>query len=283
MKLSRAEYIGVNNLVPAEQRDAYIDWSTQHYEEWTKEGHMIKHGSLDMLNTDPEKYNQYVSRKSPEATFIPDIERDVYHVRSTTSPPPRAYGPITNINIGSIGANQLLLGQVIELRNETLASLVKPFVAIPKDEHLGFHTDDLADHPHTFFHRAVYRDANDYNSEVVATITSVVAWDASMRDLLPENVKGIFCVIKNTCEQSFTYEIVGKEAVYKGEGDFHLAQFDDLEVEVDVSIQSHPNFTSTPNHCQYRIVSIVLLPNCLFAKEIYIRLIQRLWYVKFHA
>ena len=255
MKLSRAEYVGVNNIVLHDQRDKFINFTTEHYQDWTKEGHMIRHGNLEMLNTDPAKYNQFISGKTPEGTWVPDIERDSYFVRTTTSPPPRAYGPVTNMNVGSIASNQALMEKVVKLRNQTLASPVKPFEGIPPDEHVGFHTDDLAAHPHNFFHHPVRKIANDYNSGVVAIVNTAVAWDVAMRNLLPDNVQGLFVIVKNSCDQSYTYEVVGKDAIYMGEGDLHLEKFDDLEVEVNLALHTHPSLEADEHHCEYRIVS----------------------------
>jgi hypothetical protein len=76
-----------------------------------------------------------------------------------------------------------------------------------------------------------------------------------MIDLLPEGVTGIVTVIRNTCNQSFTYEINGPEATYLGEGDLHETKYDDMETTVSFSFHTHPKFTSTQGHCQYSMVS----------------------------
>ena len=115
MILSRAEYVGVNNVVYDDQRDSYVDWSSQHYEDFIREGHAIKYGHYDNLNNDTSKFNHYVSRKK-DGQFVPDINRSLYFVRSTTSPPPRTYGAITNINIGALANNQDIMEEVLARR-----------------------------------------------------------------------------------------------------------------------------------------------------------------------
>ena len=251
---SAGEFVGVNNLVYHEDREEYIRWTTAHYPEWIAESHMIYYGHEDYLDTDPSLYNPYISKKLPDS-YPPDDVRKYYSPRTSQSPPMRSYGPMINLNIASIGSNGDVIDGVLLLRNETLVTSIKPFNALPAEEHQNFHTDSEAyDHPHSFMYHPVYEKIKDSSSNIVATLTSSVAWDASMRNLLPETVKGIRCVVKNNCDQSFTYEVVGPKANYVGLGDLHDTKYDNMEATVDLSLHTHPNFTTTPGHCQYTMV-----------------------------
>ena len=189
-------------------------------------------------------------------SYPPDDIRPYYSARTSQSPPMRSYGPLLNLNIASIGNNGDVIDGVLLLRNETLVTAVKPFNALPAEEHRFFHPDaDEVDHPHSFLYHPVYERVKDSTSNIVATLTSSVAWDASMRYLLPDTVKGIRSVIKNNCNQSFTYEVVGRQAFYLGDGDLHDTKFDEYELFVDLALHTHPDYTSTPGHCQYSMVS----------------------------
>ena len=252
--LSRAEFVGVNNIVEHDDREEYINWATQHYKTWLEESHLVAYGNLDKLNPDPTKYNEFISKKTADG-FFPDDDREYYSVRTTYSPPARAYGPITNLNIGVLGGNGALIESLLLLKNETLVTTVRPFTALPPDEHEGYHTDSSADNPHSFFYYPVHEVAQDTNSKIVASLVSAVAWDASMLNLLPDNVNGIYCVIKNNCDQMYSYEIDGKDAYYRGDGDFHNTKYDEYEVVVDLSPHTHPEFELAPNHCTYSLVS----------------------------
>lgn len=65
-------------------------------------------------------------------------------------------------------------------------------------------------------------------------------------------------VLKNNCNQTYTYTIDGKDAYYVGEpGDFHDRDFNHYQHHflLTVNENTHPNFTSTPGHCYYEMVS----------------------------
>lgn len=72
-----------------------------------------------------------------------------------------------------------------------------------------------------------------------------------LKNLLPDSVKGMYCVVQNTCNQTVTYRIDGGEATYLGEGELQNMKYDDLAVYVDLNLQVHPKAASTPGHCMY--------------------------------
>ena len=259
MAISSAEYAGINNFVKNSEREKYIEFSNKNYKGWVEESHMVAYGNLDLLDTDPAKYNDFISMKDESGTFVPDQDdREIYSVRTATSPPPKAYGPLVNMNIATIGANEILFESAKELGNELLASVARPFVALPEEEHAVFHSDHPAgaDYPHSFFAYPVHKVAGDIHSEVVATITINHAWDVSMRKLLPESVTGIIAVVRNNCNQTFSFLIDGQEVLYLGDADYHDDKYNEFELSVDLSPHTNPNFTSTPGHCMYLMVRI---------------------------
>jgi class 3 adenylate cyclase len=52
-----------------------------------------------------------------------------------------------------------------------------------------------------------------------------------LTNLLPPGTNGIVCVIGNTCNQTFTYQINGLDTVYLGHGDKHEKKYNKYEVE----------------------------------------------------
>lgn len=203
--ISQAEIIAVNNIVAKGEREAYTHWSQEHYQEWIEEGHMIAHGNLNLLDNDTAKFNPYISRRNPAGEFVEDDEREFYVVRTTLSPPPRAYGPVTNWNINSVPTTADSTAKLLEWKNQTIFSQSRPLQALPLEEHATLHTDPSLDHPHTFVFAPVYEKLHNTESKIVGMTTAVVAWDTSMLHLLPSNVRGIFCVIKNSCGQTYSY------------------------------------------------------------------------------
>lgn len=262
IKQSHAEVVSTFNLVKEADREAYLNYTTSKRQEWVEESHFIQKGSLERL-IDPFSnctYHPFITRPSPEG-FLKDIERDHYWPSWQFSPPPSSYGLI-NWNAFSVPDYSGLIDSMVDLNYETLVSKVRHYVGVPtamsQEEHESLHsklTDSSAEHPHSFAFHPVHLDDNDKNSEIVAMLASGTAWDEALLRLLPENVVGIHAIIKNTCNQSFTYEIRGHDAFFIGEGDLHEDIFDDMEVAVNLALHTHPKFTEAPGHCQYSMVS----------------------------
>jgi hypothetical protein len=101
-----------------------------------------------------------------------------------------------------------------EAYHASLVNWVKD-VGKPSFTFNGFPTKDGSrsayGHPHSVIMQPVFKTLNDDSSEIVGIITGVVPWDRYLIDLLPEGVKGITCVLKNSCEQSFTHALNGNE------------------------------------------------------------------------
>jgi hypothetical protein len=66
-------------------------------------------------------------------------------------------------------------------------------------------------------------------------------------------VNGINVVLRNTCNQSFTYLLNGPDAYYIGEGDLHDKTFDELGITVDLWESNHPNYLTVGNHCLFSL------------------------------
>ena len=103
---------------------------------------------------------------------------------------------------------------VFNLKNETLSGSVSPTYGIEAildvEQHAAFHSrihGSAASYPHTYLYTPVHRSVGDPESDIVAVLVSLFAWDISMRDLLPSNVSGIIAVLENTCNQTYTYRI----------------------------------------------------------------------------
>ena len=102
---------------------------------------------------------------------------------------------------------------------------------------------------------------DDYDSPVVAVIGAGLAWDLSLRGLLPDQVSGIFAVVSNSCNQSYTYLLDGPDALYIGEGNLYEPEYESDGVTFDLSQGQNPDFSTTPGHCLYRMVSIAGSPS----------------------
>lgn len=129
------------------------------------------------------------------------------------SQPPYTYGGV-NWDIFHGEKQNALSEAVLQIRNETLISSVRPYSTIKQvfseEQHKALHgslAKSDVDHPHAFAYRLVFKEAQNTNSPVVAMITQPFAWDRALLNLLPKNVVGLFAVIRNTCGQAYTYKI----------------------------------------------------------------------------
>ena len=110
-------------------------------------------------------------------------------------------------------------------------------------------------YPHSLLTTPVHEIPNDSESKIVARLSGSFAWDYTLRNLLPNNVDGIMVELQNTCNETSLYALVGYDAFYLGENATRESAFDHMEVVRDLSLGTHPNFTTTPGHCRYSIVS----------------------------
>ena len=151
------------------------------------------------------------------------------------------------------------------LKNQSTVSSVRPYEdagVITKSEHNAMHSSransDIS-FPHSFLVTPVHKIPNDFESEIVAHVWGGFAWDFALRNLLPDNVEGIIVEIKNSCNQSGLYELIGYDAFYLGENATKESKYTRMEVARDLSLNTHPDFTATPGHCRYTVVSIQIV------------------------
>ena len=126
-----------------------------------------------------------------------------------------------------------------------------------QEEHEALHSvraGSSADHPHSFVWHPVHKEIGNKDSEIVAILGAGIAWDVSLRNLLPDSmIEGVFVVLRNNCEQEFTYLLRGPDALFLGEGDLHDTNYDDSGVSFDLSETDHKDYATTDGHCLYSI------------------------------
>jgi hypothetical protein len=141
-----------------------------------------------------------------------------------TSPPPFSPSVINYNVLDQPWMNPLF--DSIKIIREAIFSGVEDFsglseTAFKPEDHEAYHTslvdwvkegsNSTYDHPHSLIMQPVFKTLNDDSSEIVGFVNGVVPWDRYLIDLLPEGVKGITCVLKNSCGQSFTYALNANE------------------------------------------------------------------------
>ena len=153
-----------------------------------------------------------------------------------------------------------MISAIVALKNQSVVSPVRPYAdsgVITEAEHAAMHSsrsNSDVTFPHSFLVTPVHKIPNDPESKIVSYVGGGFAWDFALRYLLPDNVEGIIVEIKNSCNQSSMYELIGYDTFYLGENATKESKYDSMEVVRDLSFGSHPDFTSTPGHCRYTIV-----------------------------
>ena len=169
---------------------------------------------------------------------------------------------VLNWNPASLKDYEDVLKAAFTLKRDTVWTRVRPYatagVSMSQEQHDALHSTregSQSDHPHTFVWHPVHEVVGDYESRIVSVIGAGIAWDVPLRNLLPETVSGIYAVISNNCNQSYTYLLDGPDALFMGEGDLHDWDYDSDGVVFDLALGSSPNFRTTPGHCLYTLVS----------------------------
>lgn len=249
-------------------REAYENYANEHVQEWVEEGHKIE--GKGRLAAGMESYNPYITDYSTGLEV--DLSNGPYCCVWQYSPPPSTYG-LTNMNLNSIGDYAAIIPAIAQLQNETLITRVRNYASVPtamtQEEHDAMHSrlaNSDSQYPHSFAYHPVRRKVDDKSSDVVGVLVSGIAWDANLRFLLPRGVLGIHAVVKNTCGQSYTYEIDGPDAFFIGDGDLHELEFNYLEVMFDLT-RGDGRLDTTPGHCEYFMVSplevLAVLATCM--------------------
>jgi hypothetical protein len=122
--------------------------------------------------------------------------------------------------------------------------------------------------PRSVFVEPVFRDVTDDTSVVAGLVHAAFSWVSFFESVLPDDAKGLYVVLKNTCDQVITFEIVGSDATYVGEGDLHETKWDHLERNfVLTGIVSNETLYEE-GHCVYRYEGVdggrVCIPQLLF-------------------
>jgi hypothetical protein len=260
LQQSNAEIACFFCKVQPKDREEWGNYSMDHLTEWAHAGHMTKYGNLNRLNE--SNFIADIRKKNPEGIFVPDDEWYEYWPMWLYSPPPAQYGAV-NWNMINVPDYEAIMNAVKALPGEALINKVRKSVstgtAFTTEEHNAMHsrlnTGSSPDHPHSFMWTPVYDEMRNPESNFACVVGTGFAWDFSLRNLLPQSVKGIIAVIANDCNQTYTYDITGSDAFYIGEGDQHEPKYDSYKVVRELSVLKDPVAAKTvKGHCQYTMV-----------------------------
>lgn len=109
--------------------------------------------------------------------------------------------------------------------------------------------------PHSILMAPVYDSFNTSTRSLSGVLHGILPWDSYLTELLPYGVVGIYCIVKNSCGQTFTFQLDGPHAKYVGEGDqvVHTERYDSYAMEVQFGSDFMGQETRTYRQCFYSL------------------------------
>jgi class 3 adenylate cyclase len=122
--------------------------------------------------------------------------------------------------------------------------------------------------PTSPFSYPVFDSFDPLTRKVAGLISSTFYWRIYLENILPATRHGIYCVIQNTLNQTFTYRIDGSNASYVGAGDLHDTKYDHLKVASDMASYlatespiKTKSYTVVPLNSQFNSYSLAIYPS----------------------
>ena len=144
------------------------------------------------------------------------------------------YDAFTQPEVGSLiqqaySHSKAVLGGFVTyegIENGNAAAFVKMTLASGQ---YRFNGEELLLDPSTGMSYPVFDSFDRKTRKVVGMLGFTLYWKFYLRNILPPNARGIYCVLTNTRNESITYRIDGSEAEYVGFADMHDERYDDYE------------------------------------------------------
>jgi hypothetical protein len=142
-----------------------------------------------------------LEQRSGRGNFVPSYQ---------ISPPPVNSGEIFfNIDLFSDPNYKSISLAAVKLK-DAVFSQFEPKYAEYVSKVTGVATQTVQ-HPRSIAAQPVYNKLDTTTQKIVGYLYSIVSWDYYLYDLLPYGVNGIYVVLRNSCNQSVTYQLFGNE------------------------------------------------------------------------
>lgn len=110
-------------------------------------------------------------------------------------------------------------------------------------------------------------DSFDYETRKVTGVFGLnINWRSIFQGVVPSNVRGIYCIIENSFNQTFTVRIDGEDAMFIGTGDLHETAYDDLVMRANA--QEYLESINSPLTRSYTSVGLDY-DYCTFSLRVY--------------
>jgi hypothetical protein len=163
-----------------------------------------------------------------DGNLIPRKDRGIFVPSLHTSPPPINNGQIyQNVDLFSRSefravtvASVTLSDAVFSHFDVTFSNESDRILGIEQHQklHDAFHsTSEKSSNymldPHSIAVQPVYlfNGVKGFKNKIVGYLVAIISWDYFLSELLPDNVVGMVAVLRNSCNQSYTYQLDGKQ------------------------------------------------------------------------
>ena len=271
METTGATYIGYTPLVTNEQRTSYEEYTSYPANQgWIQSDASYRFVSPPDIGKNSTTYvspfiyvfeNNETSSSDGEIV-VPEVERDLYAPVAQVSPLDLT-GELLNYNAfdfpyfksvfdGMLEADRAVLSEVLNLDDYVVIDMNG--TTTTGDDYDDDLRADLVDDsiqteflqyswPASFMAAPIYdriivddisgvgNTTTGNKRKLVGALTAEMPWHSYFQNLIPEGVNGLILVVRNTCNQSFTYQIDGPTVTYLGPSDLHDKSYKRYEVE----------------------------------------------------
>jgi hypothetical protein len=266
---SGVEFIMIAPFVSEAQRGDWVAFSVENGW-WYDQSKVI----VEMLSDSPEPREYAPGSMAQEiigpAGLSPVLNGTLKHCPIWQSSPPPYIPQAVNYDLyGSVWYEPMI--PALERLRTGLFSTVFDLssgsnLAGSAEDHLAYHQafssspltgNESNARPHGVFNVPIFEAYQDRTSEMVGLVSSIMAWDRYMVNLVPESITGIMVVLENTCNQSYTFMLNGTKAQYLGTGDFLNLTFEESRYNVSLGFLDSSNDAVSDwtdvGHCIYSL------------------------------
>ncbi|KAL9190047.1 hypothetical protein ACHAXT_007258 [Thalassiosira profunda] len=83
---------------------------------------------------------------------------------------------------------------------------------------------------------ATTETVGETQQHVTGSVSIVFSWDTLLNKILPDYIRGMFCILQSSTGQKFTYSISGDSVTLLGEGDLHDPAYDEYGEHVQATL-----------------------------------------------
>ena len=215
LDISGARHVSLNFLVNNDEREKWEKFSVEN-QGWVQEG-------LDAQGKTVEAYpiTPYIHKRDEDNFIVSDTVADKYSVVWQIAPAPEVP---TVVNHNAMSTEFFDIVELLEAtKRETFSPILEEENEITA--YVGI--------PESYLVQPVFKEVTGetMNKTLAGYINALLPWDNYFKNIIPDNSAPMHLVLKNTCGQVVTFEIIGPNVdVLSVEEDLHDPFYDSLEI-----------------------------------------------------